>query len=70
MQNQIRLRLDSRDIFDLVEGKVLYKDEDGRPLGTGATFTSGEHPVEICLSEGDRQPLRNLIFRREGQQRL
>ena len=62
MQNQTRLRLDSRDILDLVEGKVLYKDENGSPLGTDATFTSGKHPVEICLTEGDRKPLRDAIL--------
>jgi hypothetical protein len=62
MPRQIRLRLDARDITDLVRGRVLYKEETGSPRGTGTGFTAGENPVEICLTEGDQEPLRNLLF--------
>lgn len=64
MEEQIRLRLDMQDISDLANGKVLYKDKQGRPHGerTGNTFTHGENPVEICLTESEQATLRNALF--------
>ncbi len=61
MQDQIRLILDACDIVALAKGRVIYKDKNGRPLGTGDTFTAGEHPIEICLTEGDRAVFRGVL---------
>jgi len=61
MQQFIRLRLDGQDLIDLIKGKVLYKDEDGRPLGTGDGFRPGEFPVQIVLSEGERAPFQQML---------
>jgi hypothetical protein len=58
---QIRLRLDARDVMDLIDGKVLYKEKTGQPRGTGIAFTQGENPVEICLTEGDRKSLKSVF---------
>lgn len=52
-----------RDIYDLVQGKVLYKEKTGQARGTGLTFTAGENPVEICLTDADRAPLHKQLFR-------
>lgn len=61
MSNPIRLRLDARDIIDLIQGQVLFKEESGAPRGTGRSFQAGMHPVQICLTESDRQLLGPLL---------
>jgi hypothetical protein len=64
--SQIKLRLDERDILDLIGGKVLFRDESGSPRGTGTTFTNGGHPVEICLTKSAQAPLQVIIGVKTG----
>lgn len=61
MGASIRMRLDARDILDLIQGLVLYKAESGAPRGTGRFFEPGKHPVQICLTESDQQILRAAL---------
>jgi hypothetical protein len=61
MCNPIRLRLDANDVIDLIQGRVLFKEESGAPRGTGPSFEAGKHPVQICLTESDRQLLGSVL---------
>jgi hypothetical protein len=56
----VRILLDGRDVLDMVDGKVLFRAEDGRSQGTGDKFT-GSHAVEIALTERDRGSLRSMF---------
>lgn len=66
LPSRIQLRLDGRDIFDLFNGKVLFKDELGQPLGVGDGHTMGDNPVEIALTKSDAEQFRLLMKRAVG----
>ena len=62
--NQIRLRLDLNNIVALSQGKVLFKNDDGTACGTGESFTHGDHPVEIGLTQKDQEALRTALLKK------